>query len=377
MKILKIVPALNHGGIERGTVDFAIDATQRGHDVTVTSSGGKLLSELSAHHIPHINGPWEHKNPLDWYARAKTLGHLIHQNHFDIIHAHSRLPCWLAHLSRRYHDVPLITSCHGAHGMGPWGLKKIYNASVTKGDLIIAASETIGEYLTHHFPHVSHRVRVVQRGSRGPSANDQDPQRLAALKQQWELDDRPVILFPARITPGKGQHIFLESLNHLPKHHSLQILFVGKCDNLDYDLRIKKQAEPWRLQHHVAFLGNCDTLNLAYHLADVVINSSSRIEAFGRIPVEAGLCHRCTIAPYQGGFRETIVDGKTGWHFEHDNPKDLARVLDHFLTLSPNKREAMQNACHTHMAQHFSLAQMTDRVLNVYKACLKLRDMAQ
>lgn len=48
MKILQILPELNAGGVERGTLEIARALVQKGHDSLVVSNGGRLVSELEA-----------------------------------------------------------------------------------------------------------------------------------------------------------------------------------------------------------------------------------------------------------------------------------------------------------------------------------------
>ena len=47
MKILQVVPALNQGGVERGTVDEVAGLVAAGCQAYVMSSGGSLVSAIS------------------------------------------------------------------------------------------------------------------------------------------------------------------------------------------------------------------------------------------------------------------------------------------------------------------------------------------
>ena len=48
MKILQILPELNVGGVETGTLDLSKYLVRLGHKVVVVSAGGSLVSELEA-----------------------------------------------------------------------------------------------------------------------------------------------------------------------------------------------------------------------------------------------------------------------------------------------------------------------------------------
>ena len=54
MKVLQVLPELNSGGVERGTLEFADYLTQKGHQSFVLSNGGRLVPELTASGSKHI-----------------------------------------------------------------------------------------------------------------------------------------------------------------------------------------------------------------------------------------------------------------------------------------------------------------------------------
>ena len=46
IKLLQVVPTLNSGGVERGTLDIAKAVSKKGNLSLVASNGGKLISLL-------------------------------------------------------------------------------------------------------------------------------------------------------------------------------------------------------------------------------------------------------------------------------------------------------------------------------------------
>ena len=53
MKILQILPELNVGGVETGTVDFAKYLLREGHQSLVVSNGGRLVEDLASSGTKH------------------------------------------------------------------------------------------------------------------------------------------------------------------------------------------------------------------------------------------------------------------------------------------------------------------------------------
>ena len=53
MNILQILPSLDIGGVETGTVDLARYLAKHGHKAVVVSGGGRLVRELDAINVRH------------------------------------------------------------------------------------------------------------------------------------------------------------------------------------------------------------------------------------------------------------------------------------------------------------------------------------
>ena len=62
MKIAQILPKLNVGGVETGTVDLAKALKKRGDQPFVISDGGSLVPELVKAGIPHLKLPVHKKS---------------------------------------------------------------------------------------------------------------------------------------------------------------------------------------------------------------------------------------------------------------------------------------------------------------------------
>ena len=54
MHIAQLLPELDFGGVERGTVDLANELIDQSHQSSVVSAGGKLVAELRPLSLIHI-----------------------------------------------------------------------------------------------------------------------------------------------------------------------------------------------------------------------------------------------------------------------------------------------------------------------------------
>ncbi len=111
MKILHILPEFEEGGVERHVLMLAGQQKEAGHDVFIVSAGGKLDSQLAGG-IIHIRFPVHRKNPVTGFYCAFQLNSLVKKNTIDVIHAHSRVPAWIALFTSRLAGVPYIVTAH-------------------------------------------------------------------------------------------------------------------------------------------------------------------------------------------------------------------------------------------------------------------------
>ncbi len=62
--ILQVLPALESGGVERGTLEIAEAIQAAGYRAIVASAGGRLVPELEALGARHVTLPLATKSPF-------------------------------------------------------------------------------------------------------------------------------------------------------------------------------------------------------------------------------------------------------------------------------------------------------------------------
>jgi hypothetical protein len=103
LSVAQLLPALNGGGVERGTLEVARELVQHGHRSLVISAGGRLAPELACEGSEHLAWPLGVKSPLTlrW---VWPLRRWLAEQRIDILHARSRLPAWVGWLAWRGMD---------------------------------------------------------------------------------------------------------------------------------------------------------------------------------------------------------------------------------------------------------------------------------
>ncbi len=374
--ILQVLPRLDTGGVERGTVEIAEGIVQAGGRALVASEGGRMVRELTRVGAEHVTLPLASKKPWVIHRNIERLKALIAERDVKLVHARSRAPAWSARAATRALGVPFVTTFHGTYNLGPFGLKRAYNAVMADGDRVIAISEFIRNHIARIYGVSGERVTVIHRGvdfSRfDPDRVSQE--RMIQLVQRWRLPDGvPVIVLPGRLTRWKGQEVLIRALAKV-RHRPVRALLVGSDQGrTGYRDELQALIERLGLTDTVHLVGDCDDMPAAYKLADVVVSASTDPEAFGRVVAEGSAMGRPVIAPNHGAAPEIVVPGgQTGWLFWPESADDLARALDEALNLTPDEREALKDRAIARVRAEFGKDRMVDRTLAVYQDLLGL-----
>lgn len=370
LSILQILPSLESGGVERGTIDIALSIKEKGFKSYIASSGGMLTRKLHNSGVKHINLPLHSKSPFTIYKNIKKLVKIINEEKIDILHARSRAPAWSGYFAAKKTGCKFITTWHGTYNINN-NLKRLYNSIMGKGTKIIAVSNFIKEHIIKNYPNIdNNKIEVIQRGT---DTKIFDPvniarKRIELIAKKFRIEyDQPIILLPGRITSWKG-HLFLLDALKLMKNKNFLCLFVGKYDNKDnYFKKITSFLEKNNLTDKVRIFSNIDDMPALYMISDIVVSASIREEAFGRIATEAQAMERILVATNHGGACETVIDKKTGFLVDPKNPQNAADILDHALSLKDEQYLKITKAARKHICSKFSLDKMKEQTIKLYE----------
>ncbi len=371
MVIMQILPALQDGGVERGTIEIAAALQKEGIENYVVSSGGKMVPELTRLGVEHITLPVHSKNPFKMWLNSRKIAMLARAKGVTLMHVRSRAPAWSVKWASQRTGIPFITTFHGVYGINPKWLKKPYNAVMTHGKCVIAISNHVRHQIMRDYGTSEDKITLIHRGA---DINRFDPIKvsnadMADLFQKYDIPlDKPIIMVQGRLTTWKGQLAMLDALK-LMKHKNITCLFVGAHQGrLEYVEKMKEKiaALPPETTVQIFSLPGAD-MPAIYALSDVVASVSLKPEPFGRAMPEAQAMGRIVVAFKHGGACETIEDGKTGFLVEPNNIEALAQKLDEVLSMDLEERKKIQVAAINSVRNYFSVQAMCDKTLAVYK----------
>jgi glycosyltransferase involved in cell wall biosynthesis len=366
--VLQVLPALDGGGVERGTLEIAAALVAAGRGALVASAGGRLVAPLEALGARHIPLPLATKSPLAIWRNAAALEALIRREHVTLVHARSRAPAWSAWLAARRAGVPFITTYHAAYNEKP-RLKRAYNAIMARGEIVIAISHFVAGLIVARHAIPPARIRVIPRGV-DPTLFDPagiDPVRAAALAASWSLPPgAPVLLLPGRLTRWKGQEILIAALARMRHRDAVAVLLGGDQGRARYVAALHEQARHLGVADRLRLVGHSDDVPTALSLATLVVCPSLEPEGFGRTVIEGQAMARPVVVSDHGGAAETVESGRTGWRIPPGDATALAQTLDAVLDLPVDDRARLGAAARASVLAHYTTAQLQAATLAAY-----------
>ena len=365
MKVIQILPELNAGGVERGTLEVGKYLTDLGHESIVISNGGRLVEPLESEGSRHITLP-VHQKRLSSRKQVTVLRKLFEQERPDILHLRSRLPAWLAWLAWRKMDPltrpRLVTTVHGMYSV------HIYSKIMTRGEAVICVSNSVKDYVLKNYPDVpKKKLTVIHRGV-DPAQFPYGFQPTADWLDQWQqdysqLNGKYVITLPGRITRWKGPLDFIKVIATL-KAQGIPVhgLLVGDPHpkKLDFLEEVKTAIQVTGLSNDITLVGHRSDLREIMAISDVVVSLSSEPEAFGRVSLEA-LSLKKPVAGYDhGGVHEQLSRILPEGRVSVGDTDAMATLLERWHTSPPSPSQDSQ----------FRLSKMLETTTAVYTSLI-------
>jgi len=378
--LLQVIPELETGGAEQSTIDIARAVIAAGGRALVATRGGRMVSRLEADGARLAQMPVHTKNPLVILGNAARLVDLIRKEKVSLVHARSRAPAFSALWAAQVTGTPFVATYHGVY-KAKSGLKRWYNAVMTRGDLVIANSDYTRDHVLAEHRIDPARIVTIPRGVDFDRFNPGfvTASRVEALRDAWGIapnDPRTKILLAGRLTRIKGHLTIIEAARRLAAEgrRDFLILFAGDDQGrTGYSEELAQAIAEAGLQEAVRIVGHCDDMPAAYLLADFAILPTIVPESFGRAAVEPQAMGRPVIASSHGGVTETVVDGITGWLVPPGEANAWADALARAIDAGPSRRAEMGETGCKRARQLYSVDAMCAATLAAYERVLEAR----
>ncbi len=372
--VLQVLPELNHGGVEVGAVEIASGLQAAGIKNFVASAGGRMEYDLQKLKVKHFILPLKTKNPIKMYLNSLKLAKIIKDNGVNIVHARSRAPAWSAYWAAKRAGVTFLTTFHGTYGLGPFGIKKIYNRVMTYGKLIIAVSNHIKLHIIENYKVDAAKIRTIFRCVNLDNFSPENVTQeriITAIQDNHLPEDKPIITLVGRITGWKGQDLLIEALAKV-KSKDFYCLIVGSDQGRTaFSNKLRSRVRKLGLDGKVQFIDHSFDIPAILMLSDIVLSTATKPEAFGRTTIEGQAMGKIVLASNIGGSLDNMIDGVTGKLFQSGDAQSLADAIDWALNLPTKEKKKISQAAIKNVKDNFTKQIMCDKTIAVYKELME------
>lgn len=368
--LAQMLPSLNSGGVEQGTLDVANYLAAKEIKNSIISNGGQMLSYLNKKYVSHHNLSVDSKNILKLLFLANKLNNIINKNKINLLHVRSRGPAWLLPFINKK-NLKTISTFHNIYGHQNY-FKKIYNKGLANTNCIIAISKYVKKEISMLYKIDEKKIIVINRGIDTNFFNgkiDEEIKFINFIKKNNIESNKKNILFPGRLTEWKGQLKFLDVIEKIISK-DYNFYFVGDDKNRSYSKKLKARIKQKNLANKCKILGHLNKydLKIMYAVSDLVISAPLKAEGFGRTISESLAMKKMLIGYNFGGVKDQLGDLNDIYKI---NPYDQSELLNriNFILDSPSENflQIKQNS-RDHIINNFSKTQMLKNYNNLYES---------
>ena len=367
--LMQVVPSLQSGGVEQGTIDVANFLAETEINNYIASGGGQMLSYLSKRYVKHYTIPVYSKNFLKMPIVAKKINSIIKENNINILHIRSRAPAWLLPFIDKK-NLTTVSTFHNVYGHQNT-IKKLYNKGLAKTDYIVAISKYVKEEIVEHYNINQKKIIVINNGIDTDFYDakiNEEINFINFIKRKNILSDKKIILYPGRLTEWKGQLEFLNIVEKL-KDSPYIFYFVGDDKNIIYTKKLTNEIRKKNLNYNCRILGHLDKneLKMMYHCSDLVISSPLKAEGFGRIISESLAMKKMIVAYNFGGVNNQLEGLDDIYKINPHNHEELKKRIQLIISSSSENFNKLKQSGREHIVRYFSKKQMLEKYFNLYQ----------
>ena len=367
--LLQIIPSLDSGGVEQGTVDLANFIGEKNLGSFIVSNGGKMLTLLNKNKTDHFKLPIHSKNIFSLPFVTKKLSKIITDKQINIVHVRSRFPAWYLRIIRNkgFKTVSTFHNVYGSQNL----FKKIYNKALSRVDHIVAISDFVKSTIINAYKINEKKITVINRGidTKFFNAEINDANYFINFLDKYSLStEKKIILYPGRLTEWKGQINFLKIME---SYNDDQIIcyFAGDDKNKSYASKLTSEINKKNLQQNCKVIGHLskEDLKMMYICADIVISAPLKPEGFGRVISESLAMKKIILCYDYGGAKDQLNGLDKIYKVSPNDQGEMKNKIDKIIKLSKSNKDNLGSVSRRHIIENFSKEKMLERYLNFYQ----------
>ena len=367
MKILMVTMSLGIGGAETHIVELSRALAARGVEVHVASAGGVYESALEEAGIPHTTLPLDRKTPFALLRARRGLATLLRREHFDVVHAHARIPAFLCGTLQKKFGFRFVTTDHGMFRLTPL-LRRLSNW----GEYTFAVSRDIRDYLIANYhlnpAHIVLTVNGIDTERFSPSAD-------VSLRAALSADGKPLVLHVSRLdrTSSVCAKALIGAVKTLAGR--VRLVLVGDGDYADVLREHAGEVNAALGFDAVTFVGARTDVEKYLAACDLFVGPS-------RAAMEAMACGKPTVLSgsegHGGIFCPELEAAAVASNFcfrgaALPTAEVLAGEIETLLAMSAEERTSLGALGRKFIQRHYSIATMTETQLAIYEKIVAYR----
>lgn len=368
-------PILN--GVSVSIASLIDELRDRGHSVHLFTAAyyGYRDPDPNTHRFTSFPTPWAKGYPLATPPFYPMLRQFRRQT-FDLVHTHT--PWTIGFVGLRWaesHGLPVVTTYHTQYDKYThyvpllpkryvrYRIAKHTHYYYNRADQVIVPSEAARRWLQRHSVH--RPITIVPTGTPPPRLLDRAETR-ARLGLRPEAK---VMLYVGRIAREKNMAVLLESVAAAMAQDPRVVFWL--VGDGPYREACVQQVRELGIGDRVRFVGFVprEDVDQFYAVADLFV-FASMTETQGLVVAEAMSYGLPAVVVQGGGAGAPIRDGENGYLVRND-PGVLA--LQAVRILQDDQLHARLSEGARRTPREYTAADMTDRVLEIYRAALGMQ----
>lgn len=364
----------SHGGSGIVATELGLALAGRGCEVHFVTYAPPVrlkgyVQNISFHQVFTDNYPVFHHPPYVM-SLATKLVEIATEYHLDLVHAHYAIPhatcAFLAREMLGRDKLATVTTLHGTDitlvGVAP-SFHTAVRFSIEQSDGVTAVSGWLRERTRELFM-IEKPIEVIH--------NFIDTKRFRPAEEarrRWPFPcERKVLVHASNFRPVKNIPAVINVFERVRRAIDAHLVLIGDGPELSvaHDL-----VRTHGIHDRVSFMGIQDAMDEILVGADLLLLPSEH-ESFGLVALEAMASGVPVIATNQGGTRELIESGVSGYLADPHDVEGMARQA--IEVLSSNERwTRMSAAARQRAVEDFDEDAVVDRYLAFYEAILRNR----
>jgi len=300
-------------------------------------------------------------------------------NKYHIVHTHNSKAGFIGRLSAKLAGVPVII--HTVHGFAFHDQEPLWRQILFRNlekiasrwcDKMIFISSPLIEWALKEKISAKDKIIKIYSGidlDRFQPVSDEEKKQ-ARIKLGIKPDG-PVAGIVSKLWEGKGHNVLIDAFKEIKKDlNDAKLIIVGEGYLED---ELKSYTEELGLKDSVIFTGFRSDVSEVMACFDISVLPSF-FEGMGRVLLEAMAMTIPVVASNVGGIPDLVKNNKNGILVPPGDVSELTKAMKKLLTNRSLSISMGKNGHHT-VTKEFSAESMNEKILSVYKDCMKMKGL--